>query len=79
MPPLTATPLVTWLRTSYRTTDFGATWNPVVSPSRGEKMIRGYAHVIKEDLASNNFLFLGTEFGLYVSIDGGKAWAQFKG
>ena len=26
-----------------------------------------------------NLLFLGTEFGLYVSIDGGKAWAQFKG
>src|SRR5437870_12014016 len=24
-------------------------------------------------------LFLGTEFGLYVSIDGGKEWAQFKG
>ena len=26
-----------------------------------------------------NLLFLGTEFGLYVSIDGGQAWAQFKG
>jgi hypothetical protein len=26
-----------------------------------------------------NLLFLGTEFGLFVSIDGGKAWAQFKG
>ena len=26
-----------------------------------------------------NLLFLGTEFGLFVSIDGGKSWAQFKG
>src|SRR5436305_382253 len=24
-------------------------------------------------------LFLGTEFGLWISIDGGKQWAQFKG
>src|SRR4029434_4459275 len=26
-----------------------------------------------------NLLFLGTEFGLFVSIDGGQSWAQFKG
>ena len=43
------------------------------------KGIRGYAHVIKEDLVKPNLLFLGTEFGLFISIDGGKAWAQFKG
>ena len=41
--------------------------------------MRGYAHVIKEDVVKPNLLFLGTEFGLWVSIDGGKAWAQFKG
>src|SRR6266536_3214570 len=41
--------------------------------------IRGYAHVIKEDLVKSDLLFLGTEFGLWVSIDGGKNWAQFKG
>src|SRR5207244_562312 len=33
----------------------------------------------KEDVIQPNLLFLGTEFGLYVSIDGGKEWAQFKG
>jgi hypothetical protein len=60
-----------------KTTDYGKTWTPLVSPeeSRG---VRGYAHVIKEDLIKPNLLFLGTEFGLYVSIDGGKNWAQFK-
>ena len=26
-----------------------------------------------------NLLFLGTEFGLFVSIDGGQQWAQYKG
>jgi hypothetical protein len=35
--------------------------------------------VIKEDLVKPDLLFLGTEFGLWVSIDGGKNWAQSKG
>jgi hypothetical protein len=43
------------------------------------KGVRGYAHVIKEDLVKPDLLFLGTEFGLWISIDGGKNWAQFKG
>ena len=62
----------------YRTRDFGKTWTALISPA-DLKAVRGYAHVIKEDLKSPNLLFLGTEFGLYVSIDGGERWAQFKG
>ncbi|MGI9086580.1 MAG: WD40/YVTN/BNR-like repeat-containing protein [Chthoniobacterales bacterium] len=62
----------------YKTTDFGKTWAALVSPKEISG-IQGYAHVIKEDLVKPDLLFLGTEFGLYVSIDGGKAWAQFKG
>jgi len=62
----------------YRTTDFGKTWTPLVT-AQDVKGVRGYAHVIKEDLVQPNLLFLGTEFGLFISIDGGKAWAQFKG
>src|SRR6266700_3685282 len=62
----------------FRTTDYGKTWTPLVTPqeSRG---VRGYAHVVKEDLVQPNLLFLGTELGLFVSIDGGKSWAQFRG
>src|SRR5205823_10299044 len=41
--------------------------------------VRGYAHVIKEDIASPRLLFVGTEFGVWVSIDGGVQWAQYKG
>src|SRR5206468_11814246 len=43
------------------------------------KTVQGYAHVIKDDIVSPNLLFLGTEFGLWISVDGGKNWAQFKG
>jgi len=34
---------------------------------------------IKEDTVAPNLLFLGTEFGLWISLDGGKHWAQYKG
>jgi photosystem II stability/assembly factor-like uncharacterized protein len=62
----------------FRTTDYGKTWTPLVS-AQHIKGVRGYAHVIKEDVVKPDLLFLGTEFGLWVSIDGGKNWAQFKG
>ena len=44
---------------------------------RGE--LEGYAHVVREDLVKPDLLFLGTELGLFVSLDGGAQWAQFKG
>jgi len=58
----------------YRTADYGKTWTSLSTPE-----INGYAHVIREDLVNKNLLFVGTEFGLFVSIDGGAHWAQFKG
>jgi photosystem II stability/assembly factor-like uncharacterized protein len=60
----------------YKTTDYGKTWAPIVSADSG---VRGFAHVIKEDTVSPNMLFLGTEFGLWISLDGGKQWAQYRG
>jgi photosystem II stability/assembly factor-like uncharacterized protein len=60
----------------YKTTDFGQTWTPVVA---GDGPVRGYAHVVKEDLVKKDLLFVGTEMGLWVSLDGGKQWAQYKG
>jgi photosystem II stability/assembly factor-like uncharacterized protein len=60
----------------YKTTDYGKTWTPLVSPESG---VRGFAHVIKEDTVAPNLLFLGTEFGLWISLDGGKQWAQYRG
>jgi photosystem II stability/assembly factor-like uncharacterized protein len=60
----------------YRTADYGRTWQRLVGP--GTAGVRGYAHVIKEDRLNPNILFLGTEFGLYVSLNRGQSWAQFK-
>jgi hypothetical protein len=60
----------------YRTADYGRTWQRLIGPNTSG--VRGYAHVIKEDRLNPNILFLGTEFGLYVSLNAGQSWAQFK-
>jgi photosystem II stability/assembly factor-like uncharacterized protein len=60
----------------FKTTDYGKTWTSVVAADSG---VRGYAHVIKEDPVSQNILYAGTEFGLWISLDSGKHWAQYKG
>ena len=60
----------------YKTTDYGRTWTSVIPAS---SQVRGYAHVVKEDLVNRDLLFVGTELGLWVSVDAGKQWAQYKG
>ncbi len=61
----------------YKTTDFGKTWTALVAPA-DNKSLRGYVHVIREDSEKPNLLYAGTEFGLWISNDGGSHWAQFK-
>lgn len=56
----------------YKTTDFGATWKSIVTPE-----IYGFARNIQEDYENENLLFLGTEFGLYITLNGGKNWYKF--
>ena len=59
----------------YRTRNYGATWEKLIAPDT--QGVRGYVHVVKEDPKSPNILYVGTEFGLYVSLDGGANWAEF--
>src|SRR5262249_3734425 len=62
----------------YVTTDFGKTWTPLATP-KDSKGVRGYVHVVKEDTVDARLLFIGTEFGLWISNDAVGHWAQFKG
>ncbi|HEX7420016.1 MAG TPA: hypothetical protein VF505_09030, partial [Thermoanaerobaculia bacterium] len=57
----------------YRTTDYGKTWTSLVT-----KDIQGYALSIEQDPVDSDLLFLGTEFGLFFSQDGGKSWMKWK-
>ncbi|MBS0556790.1 MAG: sialidase [Proteobacteria bacterium] len=61
----------------YATSDYGKTWRALVTP-RDDKGLRGYVHVIKQDTVKPELLYAGTEFGLWISIDGGGHWAQYK-
>lgn len=60
----------------YRTRDYGKTWQAIITPQTPG--VRGYAHVVKEDPKDPNILYVGTELGLFVSIDAGSTWAAFR-
>jgi hypothetical protein len=45
----------------------------------GDLPARGTVYVVVEDPVKADLLFAGTEFGLYFSMDGGKAWVPLKG
>jgi len=61
-----------WNSYLFRTTDYGETWRSLATPR-----IRGFIHTVEQDPVDENLLFLGTEFGLFVSQDGGKSWFQW--
>ena len=56
----------------YKTTDYGKTWTSIATDQ-----IETFARNIQEDYENEDLLFLGTEFGLYITVDGGKNWSKF--
>ncbi|KPL24507.1 MAG: hypothetical protein AMS23_05600 [Bacteroides sp. SM1_62] len=59
---------------AYRTKDYGASWERIVD----EKNVHGYALSVLQDPVEANLVFLGTEHGLWVSIDNALTWTQWK-
>jgi photosystem II stability/assembly factor-like uncharacterized protein len=57
----------------YKTNDFGLSWTSLKS-----NLPFGWVHVIREDLINENLLYLGTEFGIFASLDGGDSWFSLK-
>lgn len=58
-----------------KSTDRGKSWTSIKSnlPANGPVL------AIAEDHVNPNLLFIGTEFGLFFTIDGGQKWIQLKG
>lgn len=56
----------------YKVTNYGQTWRSLTTSE-----IQGYALSIKQDPVDPNLLFLGTEFGLHVSLNGGRNWVKW--
>ncbi len=58
---------------AYKTSDLGKTWTNII-PNND---VVGFSRNIQEDYVNPNLLFLGTELGLYISINGGDNWSRF--
>jgi photosystem II stability/assembly factor-like uncharacterized protein len=62
-----------WTPYVYRTDEYGTRWTRIA----GEDDVWGYALSIAQDPVDPDLLFLGTEFGLWVSTDGGGDWFKW--
>ncbi|GFD73691.1 hypothetical protein KUL113_31110 [Tenacibaculum sp. KUL113] len=58
---------------AYRTKDYGVTWERIVD----ESDVKSFTQCIIEDPIEPNLLFLGTDDGLYISINAGKKWTKW--
>jgi hypothetical protein len=59
----------------FKTTDAGASWQSI----SGNLPAGGPIHVVRADPVTKDLLYVGTEFGLFVSLDGGTAWHRLRG
>lgn len=53
----------------YKSTDYGKTFTPIAA-----NLPAGPVNVIRESPKDANRLFVGTDFGAFMSVDGGKKW-----
>ncbi|MFB6368574.1 MAG: WD40/YVTN/BNR-like repeat-containing protein, partial [Gemmatimonadota bacterium] len=61
-----------WTTWVYRTTNFGQDWTRLPTGN-----VDGFARTVEEDPENPNLLWLGTEFGLYYSLDRGRSWTEW--
>lgn len=57
----------------FKTENFGKSWQRLAKPNQ----VRGYTLAVVQDPVEPNLVFLGTENGLWISIDEGESWVQF--
>ncbi len=61
-----------WTTYAFETTDYGQSWRSIATDD-----IDGFVHVIEQDPVEPAVLYLGTEFGMYVSLNGGESWFKW--
>ncbi|GAB5410036.1 MAG: hypothetical protein BalsKO_24010 [Balneolaceae bacterium] len=62
-----------WTPYILHTDNYGKKWTNIVQ----NKGLEGYTLSFVQDLVEPNLMFVGTELGLYVSIDGGDSWTKW--
>jgi photosystem II stability/assembly factor-like uncharacterized protein len=58
----------------YKTENYGGNWQRITNGLPENCPVR----VLREDPVDKNVLFLGTEWGMYVSLDAGQSWRSFQ-
>lgn len=58
----------------FKSSDYGKTWTSIASGLPFEAV-----NILKEDHKFENILYVGTDHGLYISVDGGKNYDLFQG
>lgn len=58
---------------AYRTKNYGKSWERIVD----ETDVQSYTLAIVEDLVEPNLMFLGTDDGLYISLNSGDKWTKW--
>ncbi|MFT5958357.1 MAG: photosystem II stability/assembly factor-like uncharacterized protein [Polaribacter sp.] len=58
---------------AYRTKNYGKSWERIVDGND----VQSYALCIVEDPENENLLFLGTDDGLYISVNAGDKWTKW--
>jgi photosystem II stability/assembly factor-like uncharacterized protein len=56
----------------FKTVDYGESWINITNNLPDGQPV----YVIREDLKNPNLLFVGTEFAVFISINGGESWAR---
>ena len=59
---------------AYVTHDFGAHWTKIVTGLPADQ----WARSIRPDIRNRNLVYLGTEEGVWISLDGGSNWQSFQ-
>ena len=58
----------------FKTTDYGNSWSLITAGIADDHFCRA----VREDPNREGLMYLGTEFGLYISFDGGDCWERFQ-
>lgn len=62
-----------WRPMVFHTKDFGASFTQIANPEQ----VKGFTMSIVQDPEAPNLLWLGTDYGLYFSIDAGANWTKW--
>lgn len=62
-----------WTPYILKSTNKGETWTSIAS-----NLPLGTVYTVQEDHINPDLLFVGTEYGIFVTIDGGRKWVQLK-